>query len=81
MQGQSEIHIAVTHLDLALLILNQRFDELTNSVQYMCLGKLPIGFMNPTTLHNILRNVSLQLPENFELVAGVRLRISIYIMD
>ena len=38
----------------------------------MGLGRLPIGFINPTTLHNILRNVSLHLPENFELVAGVK---------
>jgi len=29
-------------------------------------------FYKSTTLHNILRNVSLHLPENFELVAGVK---------
>ena len=53
-----------------MLQLSQKFDELTNAVQYMSLGKLPISFVNPTTLKNILRNVSLQLPENFELIAG-----------
>jgi len=40
----------------------------------MSLGKLPISFVNPTTLQNILRNVSLQLPENFELIAGTRVQ-------
>jgi len=57
-----------------LLQLTQRFDELTNAVQYMSLGKLPISFVNPTTLQNILRNVSLQMPENFELIAGTRIQ-------
>jgi len=72
LQGQNELHTAVRQLELALLTLTQRFDELTNAVQYMSLGKLPMGFINPTTLHNILRNISLRLPENFELVAGVK---------
>jgi len=46
----------------------------------MGLGKLPIGFINPTTLYNILRNVSLHLPENFELVAGVKIEnINLYL--
>jgi len=56
------------------LQLTQRFDELTNAVQYMSLRKLPISFVNPTTLQNILRNVSLQLPKNFDLIAGTRLQ-------
>lgn len=61
------------HTEFALLQLTQRYDELTNAVQYMSLGKLPISFINLTTLYNILRDVSLQLPENFELVAGTRI--------
>jgi len=36
------------------------------------LGKLSVNLINPTTLHNILRNVSLQLPEGYELIAGTR---------
>jgi len=71
--GQSELHTAIRQLEFALLQLTKRFDEVTNAVQYMSLGKLPISFVNPTTLHNILRNVSLQLPENFELIAGTRI--------
>ena len=39
----------------------------------MGLGKLPIDFMNPATLNSILRNVSLHLPENFDLVAGIKI--------
>jgi hypothetical protein len=40
-----------------------------NAAQYVSLGKLPIGLVKPTVLHNILKNVSLQLPEGFELIA------------
>jgi hypothetical protein len=31
---------------------------------------LPITIVNPKSLHNILRNISLCLPENYELAAG-----------
>jgi len=31
---------------------------------------LPIKFANLTTLQNILRNVTLQLPEGYEIIAG-----------
>ena len=38
----------------------------------MLLGKLPVNILNPTTLRNILRNVSLHLTKGYELVAGTR---------
>ena len=37
------------------------------------MGKLPVNLINPTTLHNILKGVSFQLPENYELIAGARI--------
>ena len=58
-------------LEFALLCLNQQLDELFNAVQYVMQGKLPMTLINPTVLQNILRNVSLQLPEGYELIAGV----------
>jgi hypothetical protein len=35
-------------------------------------GKLPITLINPTVLQNILRNVSLHIPEGYKLIVGVR---------
>jgi hypothetical protein len=35
----------------------------------MIQGKLPVKLINPTTLHNILRNVSLNLPDGYELIS------------
>jgi hypothetical protein len=36
----------------------------------MTLGKLPVSLVSATVLHGILRNVSSQLPENYELISG-----------
>jgi hypothetical protein len=36
------------------------------------MGSLPANLLNPTTLCNILKNVSFNLPENYELIAGTR---------
>jgi len=41
-------------------------------VQHILLGKLPITIVNPKILHNILRNITFCLPENYELAAGTR---------
>jgi len=43
------------------------------AVQHILLGKLLITIVNPKILHNILCNISLFLPENYELAAGTRL--------
>jgi len=43
----------------------QQTDELLTAIQYVMLDKLPINLINPTTLQNVLRNVSLQLPRGF----------------
>jgi len=41
-------------------------------VQYALLGKLPISLVTPVTLHTILTDISLNLPDNYELVAGTK---------
>ena len=56
-----------------MLQLTQQICELVATVQYVLQGKLPINAIDPTTLHNILRNVSLNLPANYELIAGNKL--------
>ena len=39
----------------------------------MIQGKLHVKLINPTTLHNILRNVSLNLPDGYELILGTQM--------
>ena len=60
----------IRQLELALMHLLQQIDELFDTVQYAILGKLPIKLINPLELQNFLRNVTLQLQESYEFVAG-----------
>ena len=69
--GQSIIFTAVRELEFTLLQLIQRV-ELFAAIQHAIQGKLSVNLINPTTLRSILQNVSLQLPEGYELIAGTR---------
>jgi len=60
----------VRQLEFTVLQLTQQIHELLAATQSILQGKLPIDLRNPTMLHNIWWNVSLNLPENYELVAG-----------
>jgi hypothetical protein len=44
--------------------------QLLDAVQLAIQGTLSIKLVNPVTLQNILRNVTLHLPHNYELIAG-----------
>jgi hypothetical protein len=46
--------------------------KLTDALQCLLLGKLPVSLVNPTLLHDIIRNASFRLPEGIELIAGIR---------
>jgi hypothetical protein len=70
--GQSELYTAVRQLEFALLRMIQQVSDLLSAVQTVLHGKLPMNFVNPTTLQNLLRNVSLSLPQGYELIAGTR---------
>jgi len=64
--------LVVRQIEFGLLQLTQQVDEMLVAVQHILLGKLPITIVNPKFLHNILRNIPLCLPENYELAAGTR---------
>ena len=55
-----------------MLQLIHQFDELLAAMQCVLQGKLPIALINPTTLQAILRNISLKMPEGYELVVGTK---------
>ena len=46
--------------------------ELFAAIQYAIQGKLSVNLIKPNTLHNGLQNVSLHLPEGYELITGTR---------
>ena len=41
----------------------------------MIQGNLPVKLIDPLTLQNILRNVTLQLPDGFEIIFGTKTEI------
>jgi len=71
LQTESSMFTVIRHLEFTLMQFIQQIDELFDTVQYAILGKLPIKLVNPLELQNILRNVTLQLPESYKLVAGL----------
>jgi len=70
--AQSERFSTIRQLEFALLRLIQQLDELSNAIQSAIHGSLSISLVNPTVLLNILKNLSLQLPSGYELIAGVQ---------
>jgi len=72
LRHQSEMYIHITQLEYSLMLAVQQIGELFSSVPYALLGKLPVSLVTPVTLHSILTNISLNLPDNYELVAGTK---------
>ena len=70
--NHSELLVTIRQLEYALMQMIQQTDELLTTIQYVMLGKLPINLINTTTLQNILRKVSLQLPREFDLIFGTK---------
>jgi hypothetical protein len=64
---QSTLFIVIRQLEYALLQLTHQVDELI-AVQYTLTGKLPMTIVGP----NVLNNIFLCLPENYELIAGTK---------
>jgi hypothetical protein len=57
-----------------LLQLTLQRDELNMAFQSTLSEKLSIAIIKPNVLHNILRNISLLLPENYELLAENKIK-------
>ena len=70
--NQSPLFTVIRELEYALLQLTHQVHELLMAVQYTLSGKLPITIIGPNFLYSILRNISLCLPENYELIAGTK---------
>jgi hypothetical protein len=72
LRNYSELYAVIRQLEFAVLQLIYQTEELTGAIQCVLQGKLPIRLISPTTLQGILRNVSLQLPEGYELIVGTK---------
>ena len=61
--AQSILFTNIRQLEFALLRLIQQLDKLSNAIQSAIQGSLSVSLINTTVLLNILKNVSLQLPD------------------
>jgi hypothetical protein len=61
-------------MEFLLLQMTVQLDELNMAVQTVLFGRLPVAIIKPDVWHGILRNLSLIIPETYELIAGVRLQ-------
>jgi hypothetical protein len=68
MQNLSNIFVAVRQLEFALLQLQRELNDLMYVLESFMIGRLPISLFTPGSLLNILRNVSLHLPEGYSFV-------------
>jgi len=68
--NHSALFTVIRELEFALIQLTHQVDELQMAVQHSLSGKLSMSILGPNVLHSILRNISLCLPENYELIAG-----------
>ena len=73
-----EAATVIRQLEFALTQLEVNIDELIDAMQYVHLGRIPMNLVSPTTLKELLRNVTLTSPEGFELVFGLHLN-SVYL--
>ena len=67
-----EAATVIMQLEFALTLLEVNIDELIDALQYVHLGRIPMNLVSPTTLRELLRNVTLTLPEGLELIVGLR---------
>jgi len=71
--SQSDLFMTIRQLELAVPQLTQQIDKLMDAIQSIIVVKFPINLINPTALHNTLKNASLHLPANYELIAEARI--------
>jgi len=70
--NRSTLFTVIRELEFALIQLTHQVNELQMAVEHSLSGKLPMTILSPNILHSILRNISLCLPENYELIAGTK---------
>jgi hypothetical protein len=55
-------------MERTLIQLSQQIDDLFDAIQCAMRGKLSVKRISPVALQNILRNVTLTLPESYEII-------------
>ena len=67
-----EATAAVRELECSFVQLQMQVDELLGAFQTLTAGRIPVSLIAFNTLHDILENVTLNLPEGYELTMGTQ---------
>jgi hypothetical protein len=70
--GHTTAYTAVRQMEFTLLQLTQKLDAIVDAIQLANSGSLSMKLLSPSSLQSILRNITLHLPEGYELIAGTR---------
>jgi hypothetical protein len=65
-----EIANVIRELEFPLIQAEIHIDEMMTALQAIMIGKIPVNLITPRVLQNIIKNVSLSLPDDYDLVAG-----------
>ena len=78
--GQNELYTSIREMEFSILPLTQQLDELINAILFMVMGTLPVNLINTITLRRILKNMSFNLRDSYDLLAGTRVE-NIHLYD
>ena len=66
---QREAATAMRQVEFALLRMETSIEELIVAMQFVVLGKIPLNLVRPNMLREMLKNVTMVLPEGYDLLA------------
>jgi hypothetical protein len=62
---------AIKEIEYALVSLEANVVELIDTLQFVTLGRIPLNLVKPNILREMLKNITMILPEVYELIGGV----------
>jgi hypothetical protein len=73
LHSQNMLYSSIKQLELTLIHLTQQIVDLFDAIQCAIRGRVPLKLISPVALQNILRKVTLKLPENIDLITSTNL--------
>jgi hypothetical protein len=70
LRRQQEATVVVRDLEFTLIQLQLQLEQLLEAFQTLMTGRIPANLLSFEKFHDILRDVSLNLPEGWELAMG-----------
>jgi hypothetical protein len=66
-----EVASAIKEIEYTLVKLEANVVQLIDTLEFVTLGRIPLNLLKPYMLREMLKNVTVVLPEGYELIGGV----------